>query len=100
MGCRTKKYNSFGNGQIYDELFRFTKSFWGYALETAAYILNLVPSKSVPKTPSNLWTGQKPSLRHMRIRGCHAYMLDKEVDKFEPRPELRLFVGYPRGTKM
>ena len=25
-------------------------SFWGHALETAAYILNLVPSKSVPTT--------------------------------------------------
>ena len=26
-------------------------SFWGYALETAAYILNQVPSKAVPGTP-------------------------------------------------
>ena len=26
-------------------------SFWGYALDTAMYILNPVPSKSVPKTP-------------------------------------------------
>ena len=26
-------------------------SFWGYALEIVAYILNLVPSKSVPTTP-------------------------------------------------
>ena len=26
-------------------------SFWGFALETAAYLLNRVPSKSVPKTP-------------------------------------------------
>ena len=25
--------------------------FWGYALETTTYILNLVPSKSVPITP-------------------------------------------------
>ncbi|KAL8512357.1 hypothetical protein ACS0TY_018729 [Phlomoides rotata] len=75
------------------------KSFWGYALETAAYILNLVPSKSVPKTPSELWTGPKPSLRHMRIWGCLAYVLDKEADKLEPRSELRLFEGYPRGTK-
>ncbi|KAL8502094.1 hypothetical protein ACS0TY_021276 [Phlomoides rotata] len=75
------------------------KSFWGYALETTTYILKLVPSKSVPKTPSELWTGRKPSLRHMRIWGCPAYVLDKEADKLKPRSELRLFVGYPRGTK-
>ncbi|KAL8557432.1 hypothetical protein ACS0TY_004740 [Phlomoides rotata] len=75
------------------------KSFWGYALETTAYILNLVPSKSVPKTPSKLWTGRKSSLRHMRIWGCPAFVLDKEADKLESRSELRLFVGYPRGTK-
>ena len=30
---------------------------WGYALETAAYILNHVPSKSLPKTPRELWSG-------------------------------------------
>ena len=27
-------------------------SFWGYAIETAMYLLNLVPSKTVPKTPT------------------------------------------------
>ncbi|KAL8464225.1 hypothetical protein ACS0TY_033944 [Phlomoides rotata] len=75
------------------------KSFWGNDLETAAYILNLVPSKPVSKTPSELLTGRKPSLRHMRIWGCSAYVLDKEADKLEPRSELRLFVGYPRGMK-
>ncbi|RVW36801.1 Retrovirus-related Pol polyprotein from transposon TNT 1-94 [Vitis vinifera] len=32
-------------------------SFWGHVIETAAYILNLVPSKSVFKTPTELWTG-------------------------------------------
>ncbi|KAL8492735.1 hypothetical protein ACS0TY_024073 [Phlomoides rotata] len=75
------------------------KSFWGYALETATYILNRVPSKSVPKTPSELWIGRKPNLTHMRIWGCPAYVLDKKADKLEPHSELRLFVGYPRGTK-
>ncbi|KAK0581805.1 hypothetical protein LWI29_018205 [Acer saccharum] len=30
-------------------------SFWGYALQTAIYILNDVPSKSVPQTPHELW---------------------------------------------
>ena len=29
-------------------------SFWGYALETTAYILNMVPSNSVPKTPMEM----------------------------------------------
>ena len=36
-------------------------SFWRYALDTAQYVLNLVPSKAVPTTPRELWTGRKPS---------------------------------------
>lgn len=74
-------------------------SFWGYALETAAYILNLVPSKSVPITPTELWTGRKPSLKHVRIWGSPAHVLNGKADKLESRTEVRLFVGYPRGTK-
>jgi hypothetical protein len=35
-------------------------SFWGYALETAAFTLNRVPSKSVEKTPYEIWTGNVP----------------------------------------
>nr|XP_016456941.1 PREDICTED: uncharacterized protein LOC107780852 [Nicotiana tabacum] len=50
-------------------------SFWGYTLETANYILNLVPSKLVPSTPIELWTGRKPSLRHIRVWGCPAHVL-------------------------
>ena len=42
-------------------------SFWGYALETIAYILNMVPSKSIPKTPMEMWTGRKLILSHIRI---------------------------------
>ena len=42
-------------------------SFWGYALEAAAYILNMVPSKSVPKTPMEMWTGRKLILSHICI---------------------------------
>ena len=33
-------------------------SFLGYALQTAMYILNVVPSKFIPKTPLDLWNGQ------------------------------------------
>ena len=35
-------------------------SLWIYALRTATYVLNRVPSKAVPKTPYELWTGRKP----------------------------------------
>ena len=42
-------------------------SFWGYALETTQYLLNLVPSKAISTTLKELWTGQKPSLGHVRI---------------------------------
>ncbi|KAK8680516.1 hypothetical protein V6N13_109459 [Hibiscus sabdariffa] len=36
-------------------------SFWGHALETAAFTLNRVPSKSVQKTPYEIWTGKCPN---------------------------------------
>ena len=36
-------------------------SFWGYALETAAFTLNRVPSKSVETTSFELWFGKKPN---------------------------------------
>ncbi|GJS22180.1 retrovirus-related pol polyprotein from transposon TNT 1-94 [Tanacetum coccineum] len=46
------------------------KSLWIYALRTAVYLLNRVPSKSVPKTHFDLWTGRKSSLRHLHAYGC------------------------------
>nr|GEW81578.1 hypothetical protein [Tanacetum cinerariifolium] len=45
-------------------------SFWGYALETASHILNLVPTKKVSKTPFEMWKGERPSLGHIKIWGC------------------------------
>ena len=35
----------------------------------------------------------------MRIWGCPAHVLDKDAKKLEPRSELCMFVGYPKGTK-
>ena len=74
-------------------------SFWGYALQTATYILNVVPSKSVPKTPLELWNGRKASLRHFRIWGCPVHVLKNRSGKLEPRSQVCLFVGYPKETR-
>ena len=45
---------------------------WMEALKTAAHILNRVLSKSVPKTPYELWFGKKPTLNYLRVWGCPA----------------------------
>ena len=74
-------------------------SFWGYALQTACYVLNQVPSKSVASTPYELWAGKKSTLSHLRIWGCPAHVLNKDAKKLDSRSELCIFVGYPKGTK-
>ena len=74
-------------------------SFWGYALETAQYLLNLVPSKVISATPKELRSGRKPSLGHDRIWGSLAHVLKRDPSKLEARPEVCLFVSYPKGTK-
>ncbi|KAL0454911.1 UNVERIFIED_CONTAM: hypothetical protein Slati_0830300 [Sesamum latifolium] len=55
----------------------FTKlplSFWGYALETAVKLLNIVPSKSVPQTPYEIWHGKPASYKYLRVWGSPAYV--------------------------
>ena len=56
-----------------------------------------MPSKSVPKTSHELWTGRKTSLNHICIRGCPTHVLDKEAGKLDARSEVYIFVGYPKG---
>ena len=74
-------------------------SFWGHALETAAFTLNRVPSKSVQKTPYEIWTGKRPSMSFMKIWGCQAYVKHHMSTKLEPKSHKCNFVGYPKETK-
>lgn len=74
-------------------------SFWGYAIMTSNGKLNVVPSKAIVKTPHELWIGHEPSLHHFRIWGCVVHVLKKKEVKLEPRTEVCMFVGYPRGTR-
>src|SRR3954471_13780204 len=73
-------------------------SFWGYALETAAHILNRAPSKSVKTTPFEEWYGTKPKLSHLKIWGCEAYVRKLQPDKLESKADKCIFVGYPKET--
>ncbi|KAK8669364.1 hypothetical protein V6N13_106796 [Hibiscus sabdariffa] len=74
-------------------------SFWGHALETTAFTLNRVPSKSVQKTPYEIWTGKRPSMSFMKIWGCQAYVKHQMSTKLELKSYKCIFVGYPKETK-
>ncbi|KAL1194887.1 Retrovirus-related Pol polyprotein from transposon TNT 1-94 [Cardamine amara subsp. amara] len=74
-------------------------SFWGYALETSAFTLNRCPSKSVEKTPYEMWTGKVPNLSFLKIWGCEAYVKRLIADKLGPKSDKCYFVGYPKETK-
>ncbi|GKA99573.1 retrotransposon protein, putative, ty1-copia subclass [Tanacetum coccineum] len=47
------------------------KSFWGYALESVARILNMVPTKKVERTPYEIWHGKAHKLSYLRLWGCY-----------------------------
>ena len=72
-----------------------------HALRTAAYLLNRVPSKAVPKTPYELWTGRKPSLRHLHVWGCSAEVriYNPHEGKLDARTISGHFIGYPEKSK-
>ncbi|GJZ18334.1 retrotransposon protein, putative, ty1-copia subclass [Tanacetum coccineum] len=77
------------------------KSFWDYALESAARILNMVPTKKVEKTPYEIWHGQAPKLSYLKVWGCEALVKRDTLtkpDKLEPRALKCIFVGYPKET--
>ncbi|KAL0448526.1 UNVERIFIED_CONTAM: hypothetical protein Slati_1409000 [Sesamum latifolium] len=64
----------------------FTKlppSFWGYALETAAKLLNIASSKMIPQTPYEIWHGKPTSYKYLRV-GVRTSRARVELDqKFE-----------------
>ncbi|WVY90570.1 hypothetical protein V8G54_036084 [Vigna mungo] len=76
-------------------------SLWMYSLKTALYLVNRVPSKAVSKTPYELWTGRKPSLRHLHVWGCPAEvrLYNPHEKKLDARTISGYFIGYPEKSK-
>ena len=73
-------------------------SFWGYALETAAFTLNRAPSKSIETMPYELWFGKKPKLSFLKVWGCDACVKKFQPDKLGPKSEKCIFIEYPKVT--
>ncbi|GKB31921.1 hypothetical protein Tco_0871322 [Tanacetum coccineum] len=79
----------------------YIMSFWDYALESATRILNMVPTKKVENTPSEVWYGEALKLSFLKVCGCEALvkrdMLIKH-EKLEIRSVKCIFVGYLNET--
>ena len=76
-------------------------SLWMKALKTAIHILNRVPSKLVPKTPYELWTGKEPSLNYLLVWGCPAEVkvFNPNIGKLDSKIVSCHFIGYPKKSK-
>ena len=74
---------------------------WMEALKPAIHILNRVPSKSVPKTPYELWTERKPALSYLHVWGCpaEAKVFNPNIGKLDPKTVSCHFIGYPEKSK-
>ncbi|GJR28393.1 zinc finger, CCHC-type containing protein [Tanacetum coccineum] len=74
------------------------KSFFGYALETAARILNMVPTKKVDRKAYEIWHEKSPKLSYLRVWGCEAFVKRDTPDKLDSRSIKCIFIGYPKET--
>ena len=68
---------------------------------TTAYILNRVPSKSVPSTPYELWNSEKPNLGNLHPLGCATYVHNNhhQYGKLDPRGNKCIFIRYSKLSK-
>jgi hypothetical protein len=76
-------------------------SLWMETLKTAVHILNRVPSKSVPKTPYEIWTDRKLTLNYLHVWVCltEARIFNPSIGKLDPKTVSCHFIGYPDKLK-
>ncbi|KAL0286290.1 UNVERIFIED_CONTAM: Copia protein, partial [Sesamum calycinum] len=100
-GCREEKSNTSRNGQIDDSASKYSNILLGDAILTAAYILNRVPSKSIPSTPYELWYSKKPNLEGLRPWGSAGFVhsTSHKYGKLGPRASKLIFIRYCEHSK-
>ncbi|GBM30067.1 Copia protein [Araneus ventricosus] len=75
---------------------KLPKSYWGYAVQTAAYLKNRIPNQTVGNLPFELKYGKPPNLNIIKVFGCDAYMRVPDIlrKKLDPKSKRIIFIGY------
>jgi len=76
---------------------KMPKKFWGEAVNTAVYLLNRLPTRAVKeKTPIEMWSNHKPSIKHLRIFGslCYVHVPGEKRHKLQENADRGIFLGY------
>ena len=76
--------------------------YWGDYILIAVHIINRLPSPILQnKSPIELVFHIKPSYDYLRVFGCLCYSstISTQRDKFQPRSQACVLLGYPLATK-
>ena len=78
-----------------------SQNLWAEALVTVNYARNRTPVSAHGRTPWEMFTGQVPTVSHMRVFGSTAYIhVPKEKrNKLDPVSAKGVFLGYEPQTK-
>ena len=76
------------------------QNMWGEALLTSNYILNKIPNKVTGKTPYELWKGNVPSYKYLKVWGCLAKVAVPPPKKVTIGPKTVdcIFIGYAHNS--
>jgi len=84
--------------------FKLPKLYWTFAVSYAQEILNRLPTRAVSKnkTPYELFLQKKPSVAHIQVFGCRAFVhvSDEKWSKLGPKVVKGFFVGLPENRKV
>ena len=76
-------------------------SWWEFSVKHACHIYNRTPLKRHNwLTPSQVLTGQQPSVDHLRVFGCATYVHippETRPNKLSPKSELMTYIGITVG---
>ncbi len=78
------------------------KRFWAEAISIACYVSNRVYLRpGTSKTPYELWSGKKPTIKYFKVFGSTCYVLrDREhLGKFDEKSDEAMLLGYSTTSR-